>query len=566
MRSRIGLLVLFIGLGIPAGGALARARPAEADPDLHLAAAKAFVEKSDKYLHHSRLRRGMRGYGLTVMAGTKIVRFDAEIVSVVTNWGAKQDVILAMLTKQKLETSGIISGMSGSPVYIRDPRDGKYKMIGAVAYGWMAPEGAALRHSADHADARDGRRSRQGRQGPAPAPNGCHGACARRGGRGEVPRDDALAPQGGFLHVRPESTRAPAHAAGAVATSRADSEASDRPRLVALKTPLMISAPARGPSIGSATLCGRPGSFPCAAGAGGVDAAEAAKVKLEPGSAIAMPLASGDVDWCAVGTVTDVIGDRVLAFGHAFNGEGDIELPMGTGYVHTVVSGVLDSFKMASSIKVTGTLVRDESVGVAGRVGAKVKMVPMTVEVNWVKDKRTFRYAYRIAKERFYLPMIARYLVYDSVAAWRVLPEFHTVRHKVTVDFGKLGKYTAANIASDSGVYGSRVGCGPPDLRAAVQSLRRRPFPRGDPRGDHHRRRHEGGADRAVPARCRDIPAGRHGHRDGPAAALSQAAPSLAGSLPPAGRPSRRPAHAGGLQRSGSSQPDAAGHAPAVQS
>ena len=109
--------------------------PASAGPAVYAAARQA-VEASDRYLHHSRLRRGMTGYGLTVLAGTEIVRFDAEIVSVVDDWGPQRAVILARLSGQGLEKTGIIAGMSGSPVYVRDPRDGKDKMIGAVAYGW----------------------------------------------------------------------------------------------------------------------------------------------------------------------------------------------------------------------------------------------------------------------------------------------------------------------------------------------------------------------------------------------------------------------------------------------
>ena len=104
--------------------------------DTRLAAAEKHVAKSDRYLHHSVLRRGMKGYGLTVMAGLKPIKFDAEIVSVVSRFGPHLDVILARLAGHKLEKTMIISGMSGSPVYMKDPKDGKFKMIGAVAYGW----------------------------------------------------------------------------------------------------------------------------------------------------------------------------------------------------------------------------------------------------------------------------------------------------------------------------------------------------------------------------------------------------------------------------------------------
>ena len=68
-----------------------------AEDDELLAAARRYVEQSDRYLHHGKLRRGMKGYGLTVLEGVKIVRFNVEIVSVVANWSPHQAVILAML-------------------------------------------------------------------------------------------------------------------------------------------------------------------------------------------------------------------------------------------------------------------------------------------------------------------------------------------------------------------------------------------------------------------------------------------------------------------------------------
>ena len=118
--------------------ASARAEPPQTQPsgDNVLNAAAELVRRSDRYLHHDRLRRGMKGYGLTVLAGTKIVRFQVEIISVVTQWSPHQDIILARLSGQGLEKTGIIAGMSGSPVYVKDPADGKDKLIGAVAYGW----------------------------------------------------------------------------------------------------------------------------------------------------------------------------------------------------------------------------------------------------------------------------------------------------------------------------------------------------------------------------------------------------------------------------------------------
>ena len=83
-----------------------------------------------EFMDVSEVRPGMTGYGLSVFHGWEPVRFDAEIIDIMHNTSPKGDIILARLSGQNLEKSGVIAGMSGSPVYIAG------KLIGAVAYTW----------------------------------------------------------------------------------------------------------------------------------------------------------------------------------------------------------------------------------------------------------------------------------------------------------------------------------------------------------------------------------------------------------------------------------------------
>src|SRR5688572_7294539 len=76
------------------------------------------------------VKPGMRGYGRTVMKGTAVESFDAEVIGVLKNTSPGRDLVLCRLAGLDLERSGIIAGMSGSPVYINN------KLLGAVAYGW----------------------------------------------------------------------------------------------------------------------------------------------------------------------------------------------------------------------------------------------------------------------------------------------------------------------------------------------------------------------------------------------------------------------------------------------
>src|SRR5205807_3173947 len=88
-----------------------------------------------RHMHVSEVHEGMKGYGLSVFKGTKIEKFNVEVISVLKNFNPQRDVILVRLSGANLEHTGSIAGMSGSPVYLKDDA-GNYRMVGAFAYGW----------------------------------------------------------------------------------------------------------------------------------------------------------------------------------------------------------------------------------------------------------------------------------------------------------------------------------------------------------------------------------------------------------------------------------------------
>src|SRR6202035_3947181 len=90
-----------------------------------LAAAPA---ESNEILPLPQVRAGMQGYAYTVFAGDQVEKFDLVVVGVMPNFlGPKQSIILVQLKGPKVEHTGVVAGMSGSPVYI----DGK--LVGAVS-------------------------------------------------------------------------------------------------------------------------------------------------------------------------------------------------------------------------------------------------------------------------------------------------------------------------------------------------------------------------------------------------------------------------------------------------
>src|SRR5262249_59321696 len=104
--------------------------------------------------------------------------------------------------------------------------------------------------------------------------------------------------------------------------------------------------------------------------------------RLEPGSAVAAVLLSGDMVLSATGTVTWVDGNSVLAFGHPFLSMGPVDMPMASADVLTVLPSLYRSFKFATTGPVLGSVTQDRSTGILGTFGTKAPMVPIAVRIS----------------------------------------------------------------------------------------------------------------------------------------------------------------------------------------
>ncbi len=285
------------------------------------------------------------GYGLTVFSGLEPKRFNVKVLGVVRNSAPDQSMILAELSGEGLEASGVVAGMSGSPVYI----DGR--LAGAVAFSWpfakkpiagITPIGEMRSLLAER---------NQGAQDM---------------GAGLVPSLHDL------IVGLPEK-----------------SLADDLKRLCQgarfeSASGLSWSAAGFGPkgfslverSLGSVAPVG-----------GGVTSSKGAG--LEPGSSVAGVLVDGDLKLAVVGTVTDRVGNTILAFGHPFLGVGSLVLPMAPADVITVLSSQYSSFKISNLGSIVGAFDVDRSVGVRGKVGLHAPMIPVEVEFRGARA-RTF--------------------------------------------------------------------------------------------------------------------------------------------------------------------------------
>ena len=262
------------------------------------------------------VRPGMKGYGLTVTSGTKLERFEVEVVDVIHNHLPKQDVILVRCSGKVFEHSGIAQGMSGSPVFI----DGRN--VGALAFTWGWLNEALGGVTPIEAMLAEGQRPLEGHPTGALEPT----PLRRRPPIRLAPSNQDMKKIGTPICVRgfgPES----------------------RAAIAEMLEPYGFDARA----VSGGLVAGAP------AGWANLDA------PVVPGSTLVVDLVRGDVGISVVGTCTYVDGERVHGFGHDFMNVGETLFPMSVGYIYTIVPSQKIAFKVGASIREIGAIVQDRS-------------------------------------------------------------------------------------------------------------------------------------------------------------------------------------------------------------
>jgi len=388
-RWKIGLigLALFVYLSAHVAGT---ARAAEPNPKL--------------YWDINDIRPGMKGTGRTVMVGTKLEEFGAEVLGVMRGVSPGRDMILCRLTGCNLEHAGIIQGMSGSPIYI----DGK--LMGAVAFAWeFAKDPIAgvtpFQQMVQYVRSNDRRLVAEAKDGEVHASTGNIPLMIDGLANDETDAGMPTPVSGGTL-------------AGmkAIATPLAASGFS--PRALAVLSE-------RFRPLGLAPM----------AGGGAPDRVirEEGDKPLVPGSPLSIAMVTGDFDLSGIGTVTHVEGNRVYGFGHPMFSLGACEFPMMTGYIHTVYPRASVSMKMGSPLKVVGVLDTDVSTGVAGHLGAAPDMLPLVVRVKSGRYSEPQTYRVQMVREPNLLPSLVMSVLTNAIDTEGNLPEELTARIKSTI-------------------------------------------------------------------------------------------------------------------------------------
>ncbi len=294
----------------------------------------------------AQVKPGMKGRGRSVFQGKAIEEFEVEVLGVLENVLPKRHIILARLSGRGLESTGVISGMSGSPVYI----DGK--LIGAVAYGFSFQKEAIAGITPIEEMLAIDAAPAEPRTGPT-APVILREGLTQEEISGEFRR--ALA------------ARSDPRPAGAA--------------LAPLDLPLVFSGFGVGAFERAREFFGPLGFRAVRAGrsAQALPGKPPAGPTLREGDAVGIQLLGGDLDISAIGTATYVDGNRVLAFGHPAYNLGSVDYAMTRAEVIAVMPSLESSVKLAAAGPVIGRFTRDRTAGAAGELGAMPRLIPLNI-------------------------------------------------------------------------------------------------------------------------------------------------------------------------------------------
>lgn len=306
----------------------------------------------------AQIKPGMQGTGRTVFSGDRIEEFGVEVLDIVRNFYPQLDVILVRLSGPQVEHSGVVAGMSGSPVYFNG------KLAGALALrfgefpkdpiGGVMPIEAMLRVAAQDRHYEQERGSLQF--------------------------------SGQFLH-------------NALCGADADfwPDMVSRWQAQSVTTPNRIESPLVFAGFNESVLSEispmvRSLGFQAVAGGSSTTSDFKPGARLEPGAAVSQLFVGGDMAIDATGTVTAVQGNRILAFGHHIFNLGPTRLPMASSRILTTLSSVMASNKMSSSLDIIGTLRQDRMAGVYGEVGTPPPLIPVNITTESISEgQRSFR-------------------------------------------------------------------------------------------------------------------------------------------------------------------------------
>jgi hypothetical protein len=306
-----------------------------------------------KTISIEQIQPGMHGVAYTVFQGTQPEPMEFDVLGILRNTnGPRGNIILIRLRGTKVEYTGVVAGMSGSPAYI----DGK--LAGALAF-------------------RIGEFSKEPIAGVTPI-----------GEMLEINQmDHSPAGEGSATST---AAKAGATKTSGPAASAANSLHDFASALQPIETPLVFSGFSEEAVRLFAPQFSAAGIFPVM-GAGSVSGTKQPE-PLIPGSAVSALLVRGDMDIAATCTVTYTDATHLLACGHPLMQFGNTDLPMSKATVLATLPSPANAFKIVDTTEAAGVFVQDRHAGILGVFNRDAKMIPVTLTVHSGTSNKVFHY------------------------------------------------------------------------------------------------------------------------------------------------------------------------------
>ena len=338
------------------------------------------------------VKPGMKGVVYTIFTGDEIEKVDLVVLGVIENaLGPKQDIILVQLLGEKAEHTGVVAGMSGSPVYF----DGKLAGALSLKLGAFTKEAiGGVTPIANMLSVIDASQT-------APADSK---AAAKNSGDIKLPARVPL-PQNFATQV--------------MRTNVGGGEF-----LVPIETPLIATGvyPETMAQF-SKELAGWGMSMV----AGGTAAASPDDARLKPGDMVGVELMRGDLTVTPGCTVTVVQADgKVLACGHPIFSFGSVSMPMARGHVITTLASSLASTKIMSTGGTIGTFSQDRITAIGGQLGAEPPMIP--VEVTLITPVQEKKFHFEVIESPQLTPTLVALATYNGIVGSTAYGEGFTLQ------------------------------------------------------------------------------------------------------------------------------------------
>jgi hypothetical protein len=357
------------------------------------------------------VRPGMKGIAYTVFQGTKPEPMEVEILGVLRNVnGPRTSMVLARLRGEKPEYTGVVAGMSGSPVYI----DGR--LLGAIAF-------------------RIGSFSKEAIAGITPITEMLEINEFDRGIPSGLPGTE-IKPAGSEKTSAPGDSQPPSGLQGGLQKYAQ--------MMQPIESPFVFSG------LSEVSVRMFAGQFAAAGivpvlGVGG-SSAEKQPEPVVPGSAVSAILARGDIEAAATCTVTYIDAEHLLACGHPLLQYGLIDMPMTKATVVATLSSPLNSFKIVNTTEPIGAFVQDRHSGILGRFNREPEMIPVTLSLNGGARHQEFHF--EVLNNAKLTPLMMMVTVYNALQGMNIYGEDATYMMKGSIRVKGYPEVSLANLFS----------------------------------------------------------------------------------------------------------------------